>query len=377
MPPPVYTFDCLPEIEDGFTLDPDASFASRKPDAKHIGCLALVTASRLKQKGTKVGNITLKCPTEYDRAGIAKAVGVAVNKLQQAIDQALKDKGKGVERARFHFAVFMEPHAGNEAPAFVHALRGDSANLQEVYGWHFHIIVLSDDPTTTLPDLEDALLKHSKLRADVRVPIDENGASVVDLLNYTMLPTSQKFLLDKSPFFSKSFPMNKAVLANRKGKYSALSSRPATSTELMVAVFHSPSASSARMLCDMVDKACVKLASALNNPETIMQYQGATVPLDRLSNFFAKGEKSFDIADLLIERRDRLKFSAHIGKTWSWFFDCSFSTPCVCPSFGLTENKILELTLENVDRQAVEGRDPYRVLGCWASDQYHGTFKDR
>lgn len=377
MAPPAYKFDCLPEIEAGFTLDPDASFASRQPPAGHIGCLALATVSRLKKKGTKIGNITLKCATEFDRAGIAKAMGVAVNKLQQKFDAALKAKHSPVPVAKFHVAVFMEPHVGNEAPAFVHALRGDSANLQEVHGWHFHIIVLSDDPTTIFPDLGSALLNESKLRADIRVPVDENDASVVDLLNYTMLPSSQKFLLDKSPFFSKLFPMNKAVLANRKSKYGALSSRPATSTELMIAVFHSPGASSARMLCDMVDKACVKLASTLNNPATIMQFQGATVPLDRLSNFFSKGEKNFDVADLLIERRDRLKFSAHIGKTWSWFFDCSFSTPCACPSFGMTENKILELTLENVDRQAIEGRDPYRVLGCWASDQYHGTFKDR
>lgn len=376
MPIKFEQFDFVKAMADGFSLTPDGPWASRQPAEGDEATTCLVTIARRKDAAKT------KCPTSYNRAETGAFVSKAVQALQLEVDEVQRNKKRPVEEVEWFGAVFKEPHTGG--PAFVPLLAEDPPEFKE---YHFHVVLHCPDGCAFFHKLAERLRNlPPHFDADIRVPVEAERDNLGDVLRYVMVPTSAKFLLDASPFFSVRFPVPRAAVVARKAEYAKLSARSATPTEMLSLVCQHPAAT-AVALRDAVDKAALlragraqvaaMKAQRAGKPPPAPEYNGVDVPLQRVGAFFTKPGKPLETVGEMIARRDRLKFADCIGQPFSFFVDAAMQTECTCSEFGQALMQNLKTIARNTNEKLFQPKVPGKIVGHWASQLYHDNFTTR
>ena len=247
-------------VENGERIRVDDQWASRKPSNGFPVRGSLLTWSRLKGSGGG-----LKCPTASDHKTFAKYISDSLKSLQAKADDRARTEKQPVEVMTYYVAVFREPHGSAD---FHYTQLILPAYRLECQPFHFHAVAWCDKPTTVYGSLQ-AELKAKHLAVDVRVPIEDTDRSLLDMMEYLMVPHSKKFLVELEPFFSEGFPGFTSVLEKRRKKYQQLQNKHATNEQMLGLVLNAPQVRDAKRFRDFIDAAHIQRYSTKGVEEEV------------------------------------------------------------------------------------------------------------
>ena len=123
---------------------------------------------------------------------------------------------------------------------------------------------------------------------------------------------------------------------------------------------------------DLVDEKCAEA-----------QLKGSfNFRFEKLSKFVSKqGNKFSEVLEAIIKRRDRMLFRSVISRPYSYFFDQSMKTACVCPKGSMNLLESLKRAVEFHEKQnnfGSPGKSGVKyVMAYGFKCHYDGQFPDR
>ena len=247
------------------------------------------------------------------------------------------------ETTRVELAVFKEPHKDG--------------------GHHLHAIVQSNERSRAWSHLGAVLRERFRIAPHVQIGTGRGTCHMTRMLEYTMVPTTNKWELDQTPFFSNDFKVPEKVSRDRAKAIASLKKRPAPNDEVYQWLCAHPSVDTYKAFEATVDD--------------LLDSTPGHVPLMRLSAFLSKNVKDAKkIVNLLLERRDRKRHKAINDLSWADFMERAWKEGCTCLKLNEYKKNLVGGAKWHDDHEEV-CKHSMQTIGNFAECLFFDSFKDR